>query len=171
MCNALAAYAVAHLFEVKEESIKKGFSSIKITGMRLELLQSKSGVSIINDAYNASPTSTIAAIHLLEDLKGFNQKFVVLGDMLELGEDEKAFHYQVGQSIKQDEISHVFTYGKLGEEIANGAKQNRSEEFVHHFNDKSALIDQLKQLMNKDDVVLVKASRGMKLEEVVNSLL
>ena len=139
--------------------------------MRLELLQAKSGVSIINDAYNASPTSTIAAIHLLEDLKGFNQKFVVLGDMLELGEDEKAFHYQVGKSIKQDEISHIFTYGKLGEEIAKGARQNHSEEFVHHFHDKSALIDQLKQLINKNDVVLVKASRGMKLEEVVNSLL
>ncbi|MCM3655421.1 UDP-N-acetylmuramoyl-tripeptide--D-alanyl-D-alanine ligase [Metabacillus litoralis] len=171
VCNALAAYAVARFFEVKEEAIKKGFGSIKITGMRLELLQSKSGVSIINDAYNASPTSTNAAIQLLEDLKGFNQKFVVLGDMLELGDDEKEFHYQVGKSIKQDEISHVFTYGKLGEEIANGARQNRSEEFVHHFNDKSALIDRLKQLMNKNDVVLVKASRGMKLEEVVNSLL
>jgi UDP-N-acetylmuramoyl-tripeptide--D-alanyl-D-alanine ligase len=141
----------------------------KITGMRLELIQSKSGVSVINDAYNASPTSMVAAIKLLEDLKGFNQKFVVLGDMLELGENEKEYHLQVGRSIKE-EISHVFTYGKLGEEIANGVRENRSEEFVHHYEDKPALIKHLKSLSNKNDVVLVKASRGMKLEEVVDAL-
>jgi UDP-N-acetylmuramoyl-tripeptide--D-alanyl-D-alanine ligase len=168
--NALAAYAVARYFDVKEEAIKEGFRNIKITGMRLELVQSNRGVSVINDAYNASPTSMIAAIQLLEDLKGFNKKFVVLGDMLELGEDEKEYHRQVGRCIKQDEISHVFTYGKLGKEIANGAKQKRSEEFVHHFEDKKVLIDQLKSLIQENDVVLVKASRGMKLEEVVNAL-
>lgn len=169
VCNALAAFAVGSFFNVKEEAIAEGFRSIKITGMRLELIQSKSGVSVINDAYNASPTSMVAAIKLLEDLKGFNQKFVVLGDMLELGENEKEYHLQVGRSIKE-EISHVFTYGKLGEEIANGVRENRSEEFVHHYEDKPALIKHLKSLSNKNDVVLVKASRGMKLEEVVDAL-
>jgi UDP-N-acetylmuramoyl-tripeptide--D-alanyl-D-alanine ligase len=171
VCNALAAYAVASYFEVKNEAIIEGFSAIKISGMRLELVQGENGVSVINDAYNASPTSMLAAINLLEDLKGFNQKFVVLGDMLELGENEKEFHQQVGESIKQDKISHIFTYGKLGREIANGAKQNRSDEYIHHYDDKRALIEQLKTMVNKNDVVLVKASRGMKLEEVVNSLI
>ncbi|MGM0877281.1 MAG: UDP-N-acetylmuramoyl-tripeptide--D-alanyl-D-alanine ligase [Bacillota bacterium] len=169
VCNALAAFAVGSFFKVNEEAIAEGFRSIKITGMRLELIQSKSGVSVINDAYNASPTSMVAAIKLLEDLKDFNQKFVVLGDMLELGENEKEFHLKVGRSIKE-EISHVFTYGKLGKEIANGVRQNRSEEFVHHYDDKSALIKHLKSLINKNDIVLVKASRGMKLEEVVDAL-
>jgi UDP-N-acetylmuramoyl-tripeptide--D-alanyl-D-alanine ligase len=169
--NALAAYAVAKFLEVKEEAIKDGFLSIKITGMRLELIKSDSGVTVINDAYNASPTSMMAAIHLLEDLNGFNKKIVVLGDMLELGEDEKDYHRQVGSSIKRDEISHIFTYGKLGEEIAKGAKQNRSEEFVHHYENKQALIKKLQGMLNKNDIVLVKASRGMKLEEVVNALI
>lgn len=169
--NALAAYAVARFFNIKEEAIIEGFRGIKMTGMRLELIQSKSGVSVINDAYNASPTSMIAAINLLEDLKGFNEKFVVLGDMLELGEDEKVYHRQVGESIKKEEISHVFTYGKLGEEIANGARKNLPDELVHHYEDKPALIEQLKKLIKKNDVVLVKASRGMKLEEVVHALL
>ncbi|TXC81860.1 UDP-N-acetylmuramoyl-tripeptide--D-alanyl-D-alanine ligase [Metabacillus litoralis] len=168
--NALAAFAVAKAFDVKDASIKEGFNSIKVTGMRLELIQSKKGFSIINDAYNASPTSTKAAISLLEDLKGFDKKFVVLGDMLELGENEKEFHRQVGRSISKDGISYIVTYGKLGEEIAIGAKETHAEEIVHHFNDKQKLIQHLDTLMNKNDVVLIKASRGMKLEEVVEAL-
>jgi UDP-N-acetylmuramoyl-tripeptide--D-alanyl-D-alanine ligase len=169
--NALAAYAVAKFLEVKEEAIKEGFGKIKITGMRLELIQSDSGITVINDAYNASPTSMMAAINLLEDLKGFDKKFVVLGDMLELGDEEKEYHYQVGSSIKYGEISHIFTFGKLGAEIAKGAKKNRSDEFVHHFENKQDLIGELKRMLNKDDIVLVKASRGMKLEEVVHALI
>ncbi|KKI92214.1 UDP-N-acetylmuramoyl-tripeptide--D-alanyl-D-alanine ligase [Bacillus sp. SA1-12] len=169
--NALATYAAARFFEVKEKDIIEGFKAIKITGMRLELVESKNGVSIINDAYNASPTSMLAAIRLLNDLTGFNQKFVVLGDMLELGENEMEFHRQVGASLKKEEISHLFTFGKLGIEIANGAKQNLPEECIHPFEDKQALITQLKSMVNKNDVVLVKASRGMRLEEVVNELI
>ncbi|MBM7606684.1 UDP-N-acetylmuramoyl-tripeptide--D-alanyl-D-alanine ligase [Metabacillus crassostreae] len=169
--NALAAYAVAKAFDVKEVSIKEGFKSIKVTGMRLELIESKKGFSIINDAYNASPTSTKAAISLLEDLKGFDKKFVVLGDMLELGEDEKEFHRQVGRSISKDKISHIVTYGELGKEIAIGAKETHSADAVHHFDDKQKLIQYLDRLMNKNDVVLIKASRGMELEEVVEALI
>jgi UDP-N-acetylmuramoyl-tripeptide--D-alanyl-D-alanine ligase len=169
--NALAAYAVAKFLNVNDEAIKSGFNRIKITGMRLELIQSDNGVTVINDAYNASPTSMNAAINLLEDLNGFHKKYVVLGDMLELGDKEKEYHYQVGSAIKQDEIAHIFTYGKLGEEIARGARQNRSEEFVHHFGNKQELIGKLKGMLSKNDIVLVKASRGMKLEEVVNALI
>lgn len=169
--NALAAYAVASHLGVKEEAIKEGFLSIKITGMRLELIEAKSGASVINDAYNASPTSMKAAIDLIENLKGFEQKFVVLGDMLELGEEEKEYHREVGRAIKPNNISHIFTYGRLGAEIAAGAREKYSQEFVHHFEGKSELITMLKSLVHKNDVVLVKASRGMKLEEVVNALI
>ncbi|PMC34022.1 UDP-N-acetylmuramoyl-tripeptide--D-alanyl-D-alanine ligase [Bacillus sp. UMB0899] len=169
--NALAAYAVASHLGVKEEAIKEGFLSIKITGMRLELIEAKSGASVINDAYNASPTSMKAAIDLIENLKGFEQKFVVLGDMLELGEEEKEYHREVGRAIKPNNISHIFTYGRLGAEIAAGAREKYSQELVHHFEEKSELITMLKSLVHKNDVVLVKASRGMKLEEVVNALI
>ena len=169
--NALAAYAVAKFFTVEDEAIRQGFLTCKITGGRLELLQSKNGVTVINDAYNASPTSMVAAIQLLEDLKGVNQKYVVLGDMLELGKDEREYHRQVGSSIKRDKINHIFTYGKLSQEIAIGAKQNRQAEFVHHFENKQELIEQLQGMVKQNDIILVKASRGMKLEEVVNALI
>jgi len=168
--NALAAYAVADYYGVEKDAIKKGFSSMKLTGMRLELIQAKNGASIINDAYNASPTSMLAAIDLIENLKDFDQKIVVLGDMLELGDDEVEYHQQVGREIKQNNISHIFTYGKLGKEIAKGAKENQSVDTVHHYDQKDELIKHLQSIVKEKDIVLVKASRGMKLEEVVNSI-
>ncbi|MDQ0232491.1 UDP-N-acetylmuramoyl-tripeptide--D-alanyl-D-alanine ligase [Metabacillus malikii] len=169
--NALAAYAVARHYHVKTADIKKGFQQLKVTGMRLELQQTSSGISIINDAYNASPSSMRAAINLLEDLDGFNKKIVVLGDMLELGKDEKNYHFEIGKAIDPGKITYVLTYGQLGAEIAEGAKQVISEEFVRHFEDKEALVNTLKSLTHTGDVVLVKASRGMKLEDVVNSMM
>ncbi|APH06580.1 UDP-N-acetylmuramoyl-tripeptide--D-alanyl-D-alanine ligase [Bacillus weihaiensis] len=168
--NALAAFAVADYFQVKKEAIKKGFESMKLTGMRLELLTSDQGVSVINDAYNASPTSMKAAIALLEDLNGFHHKYAVLGDMLELGEDEKEFHREIGRLMNKKNITKLFTYGRLGEEIAKGAKE-ADEQFAQHFQDKKELIEKLQTVVAKQDVVLVKASRGMKLEEVVEALL
>lgn len=168
--NALAAYAVADYYGVEKDAIKKGFSSTKLTGMRLELIQAKNGASIINDAYNASPTSMLAAIDLIENLKDFDQKIVVLGDMLELGDDEVEYHQQVGREIKQNNISHIFTYGKLGKEIAKGAKENQPVDIVHHYDQKDELIKHLQSIVKEKDIVLVKASRGMKLEEVVNSI-
>lgn len=168
--NALAAYAVAKHFEVQEDAIIQGFSQLKVTGMRLELIETEQGVSFINDAYNASPSSMRAAINLLVDLDGFNQKIVVLGDMLELGEEEKEYHYQIGASIDSAKIDYVFTYGSLGKEIARGAEEKFSPNVIHHFDDKNALIKQLKSYLQPKDIVLVKASRGMRLEEVVNAL-
>lgn len=73
-----------------------------------------SGLTVINDAYNASPTAMEAAFHLMNGLDGFSQKIVVLGDMLELGDQEVQFHYEVGKLIDPAKISYVFTYGRLG---------------------------------------------------------
>jgi UDP-N-acetylmuramoyl-tripeptide--D-alanyl-D-alanine ligase len=168
--NALSAIAIAKQFGVSIPDIKKGLEKIKITGMRTELIQGKGGVSVINDAYNASPTSMRAAIELLQDLKGYTKKIVVLGDMLELGDDEETFHHEVGKGVDSAKINYVFTFGKLGKKIAEGAKVNFSENQVLAYDDKQALIVKLKETVGEGDIVLVKGSRGMKLEEVVNAL-
>ncbi|MFC0562110.1 UDP-N-acetylmuramoyl-tripeptide--D-alanyl-D-alanine ligase [Halalkalibacter alkalisediminis] len=168
--NALSAIAIAQLFEVSIPNIQKGLDLIKITGMRTELIQGKGGVAVINDAYNASPTSMRAAIELLQDLKDYGKKIVVLGDMLELGDNEEVFHYEMGKGIDAEKISYVFTFGKLGRKIADGAKENFTENHVLAFDDKQVLIAKLKEVVEESDVVLVKGSRGMKLEEVVNAL-
>ncbi|MBD8069680.1 UDP-N-acetylmuramoyl-tripeptide--D-alanyl-D-alanine ligase [Bacillus sp. PS06] len=168
--NALAAIAIADFFEVPSEKIIEGLKTLTLTGMRTELIQGENGVQIINDAYNASPTSMKAAVGLLEDMKGFKQKIVVLGDMLELGENEISFHYEVGKNLQPNNLDYVFTYGSLAQNIALGAREIFPEGKVFSYEDKTALIEQLKQVVGSGDVVLVKGSRGMKLEEVVEAL-
>ncbi|UCZ52411.1 UDP-N-acetylmuramoyl-tripeptide--D-alanyl-D-alanine ligase [Bacillus shivajii] len=168
--NALSAIAIAKQFDVSMPNIKKGLEMIQITGMRTELIQGEDGVAVINDAYNASPTSMQAAIELLQDLNGYKKKIVVLGDMLELGDSEEAFHYDVGEGIDNSKINYVFTIGELGRKIAEGAKVNFSPNHVLAFDDKQMLIAKLKEVVEEGAIVLVKGSRGMKLEEVVNAL-
>jgi UDP-N-acetylmuramoyl-tripeptide--D-alanyl-D-alanine ligase len=170
--NALAAIAAAEFLGVPQEKISEGLKAIQMTGMRLELTKTKENLAVINDAYNASPTSMKAAIRLACDMQGYNQKILVLGDILELGDEMQVkFHQEVGESINSKEIHHLFTFGKLGAEIAAGARKKMDPSLIHVYQDKQELVNQLKQTAKSGDLVLVKASRGMKLEEVVNALL
>ncbi|MFO1446509.1 UDP-N-acetylmuramoyl-tripeptide--D-alanyl-D-alanine ligase [Bacillus sp. Bva_UNVM-123] len=168
--NALAAMAVANYFQVPFGKMNNGFAELKLTNMRTELLKGKKGEKIINDAYNASPTSMHAAIELISELTGCKNKILVLGDMLELGPLEEEFHLKMGESIDPDKVNYVFTFGKLGEFIAKGAKENFSSNKVFSFMEKKPLIEKLQTLVDEQTIVLVKASRGMKLEEVVKGL-
>ena len=166
--NALAAMLVAEYFDIPYEEMNKGLQSLKLTNMRMELVEGKSGVKIINDAYNASPTSMLAAIDVLKKLPGYDQKIAVLGDMLELGDKEESFHYQMGERL--EDVDYVLTYGKLGSFIAEGAKTVLPADRVFAFFEKEPLIDKLVSYLNDETVVLVKASRGMKLEEIVKAI-
>jgi len=166
--NALAAMLVAEYFDIPYEEMNKGLQSLKLTNMRMELVDGKSGVKIINDAYNASPTSMLAAIDVLKKLPGYDQKIAVLGDMLELGDKEESFHYQMGERL--EDVDYVLTYGKLGSFIAEGAKTVLPADRVFAFFEKEPLIDKLVSYLNEETVVLVKASRGMKLEEIVKAI-
>ena len=169
--NAMAAILTAKEFGIDFDSIQQGLLDLKVTNMRMELINGNNGVKVINDAYNASPTSMNAAIQLVGELKGFNHKYLVLGDMLELGKDEVTFHQEIGAAIPVNQIAGLFTYGELGEQIAEGAKRVLNAEQIFSFKEKKQLIDKLKELVSENDLVLVKASRGMKLEEVVNALI
>lgn len=168
--NAMAAMAVANFFGIPYEQMNDGFSGLKLTNMRTELLQGKMGEKIINDAYNASPTSMHAAIELIAHLPGYQSKILVLGDMLELGPEEEEFHRKMGESIDSNKIDYVFTFGNLGKHIAEGAKISLPANRVYAFTEKQLLIDELKKLVNEETIILVKASRGMRLEEVVSAL-
>ena len=168
--NALAAILAAKELHIEDESIHKGLESIRLTNMRMEMVEGAKGQKIINDAYNASPTSVKAAIELIEGLSGFRNKILVLGDMLELGTSEKDFHLKIGELIAVDQIDKVFTYGPLADYIAKGASKTFAAENVQSFQDKQQLIEALETSTDAHDLILVKASRGMKLEEVVKAL-
>jgi len=168
--NAIAAMTAAEHFGVSFEKMNDGFAGLKLTNMRTELTQGQKGEKIINDAYNASPTSMHAAIELISNLPGYKRKILILGDMLELGPSEKDFHLKIGESIDPEKISYVFTFGKLAEFIAKGALTRLPSERVFSFMDKQQLIETLKNYVDEETIVLVKASRGMRLEEIVKEL-
>lgn len=168
--NALGAIAIARHYGVAEQAIASGLQQAEFTGMRIETVIGSSGVTILNDAYNASPTSVKAAIGVLEQQQGYRKKIAVLGDMLELGPEEEEYHLQVGRCLHPDKVDLLFTYGKLSDKIAEGAAETMKHDTIFAYHDKSELIESLISVLHSNDVVLVKASRGMKLEEVVDAL-
>lgn len=164
--NALAAIAVARHFNVTFKNIKAGLANVDMSKMRMEILAAKNGMMIIDDTYNASPTSVHAALDLLHSLTGFQKKIVVLADMLELGEHAIHYHEEIGACINPQEIDALFTYGPLSKHIADQSKVGVTQ----HFNDKQKLANELEKLTSQDDVCLFKGSRGMALEEVIKAL-
>ncbi|MGF3106019.1 UDP-N-acetylmuramoyl-tripeptide--D-alanyl-D-alanine ligase [Rossellomorea sp. DUT-2] len=168
--NALAGILIARKFGLSVDDMKEGLQSLKLTQMRMEMVEGKKGESIINDAYNASPTSMKAAIQLVSELEGFHTKILVLGDMLELGDQQEEFHQEIGQLINPEKVQHVFTFGPLGGFIGKGALENFSPDRVHSFTDKDSLTKELSSFITGEELVLFKASRGMKLEEVIDGL-
>ncbi|WP_339816881.1 UDP-N-acetylmuramoyl-tripeptide--D-alanyl-D-alanine ligase [Paenibacillus sp. FSL R7-0216] len=168
--NALAAITIARHYKVNESAIREGFSNVELTGMRIEVVVGRSGITILNDAYNASPTSMKAAIGVLDHMKGYRKKVAVLGDMLELGASELEYHHGIGEMLTPGMADLLFAYGPLSRQIAEGAKKQMDPDCIFAYTDKSELIRKLVSLLHPQDVVLVKASRGMKLEEVVEAI-
>ncbi|MFC5532179.1 UDP-N-acetylmuramoyl-tripeptide--D-alanyl-D-alanine ligase [Cohnella yongneupensis] len=168
--NALAAIAIGRRFGLTDAQIAQGLQSVKPTSMRIERSLASNGAVVLNDAYNASPTSVKAAIDLVAGLTGYRNKWIVLGDMLELGPDEAAFHAQIGVYLTMDKTDRVLLYGPLSSHTNDAAKRHFAADRVLYFNDKNALIDRLLAELAPEDLVLVKASRGMRMEEVVAAL-
>lgn len=168
--NALAAIAVGQFMGVSWNEIVRGLETMEATGMRIEVVTGVSGLTILNDAYNASPTSVFAALDLFRDMKGYRRKVVVLGDMLELGDREREFHREIGRALREGDVDYVFTFGNLAAFIAEEAAANFSEDRVRAPLPKDEIIRCISRLVDGGDIVLVKGSRGMKLEEVVHGL-
>jgi UDP-N-acetylmuramoyl-tripeptide--D-alanyl-D-alanine ligase len=169
--NALATIAAASHIGLGPAEIDKGFRFLKVTGMRMEKLVSPLGFTVINDAWNASPVSVSAAIKTFEELTGCSRKHLVLGDMLELGEQEQEFHRDIGRSIDPGKIDFVYTVGPLSKHIAAEAEKRFPDGRVQTFMDKMELARVLRDKVKRDDAVLLKGSRGMQLEDVLPSLL
>ncbi|MDQ6418970.1 UDP-N-acetylmuramoyl-tripeptide--D-alanyl-D-alanine ligase [Paenibacillus sp. LHD-117] len=172
--NALAAIAAARFFGVPAEKIAQSFRQLKLTSMRIEPSKAFNGAVILNDAYNANPTAVRAAIDLVGGLKGFRRRWVVLGDMLELGPEEAELHRGIGAYLTPDSAEGVLTYGSLSANTSEGAKASLPEADqagnVRHFDDKDQLAEWLKDQLLPEDLVLVKGSRGMRMEQVVQAL-
>ena len=170
MYNAAAAIAVAEYFNLSLSIIREGLLNIDATGMRNELIPGE-GITILNDAYKSNPSSLRAALDTLYELKGYKQKVAVLGDMEGIGADEIEFHKAIGREIEPKEIDYIFTIGPLATNLAEAAKDSFSEKRVFICSSREELIKGIKQILVKDTLILVKASRGLQLEKVVDELL
>ncbi|CAG7621437.1 UDP-N-acetylmuramoyl-tripeptide--D-alanyl-D-alanine ligase [Paenibacillus allorhizosphaerae] len=170
--NALAAYAAADFFGLSHEQIAEGLRQVTLTPMRMERVRTRTGYHVINDAWNASPASMEAAIRSLAGLSGYRQKFLVLGDMLELGDREKEYHLEIGRGIPRGGVDYVYTLGKLGKAIAEGAvAASFPAERVRSFDRMESLAEHLMNTAHAaSDVILIKGSRGMQMETLIGLL-
>jgi UDP-N-acetylmuramoyl-tripeptide--D-alanyl-D-alanine ligase len=136
--------------------------------LRLMVVDGINGATVLDDTYNSSPQSTLAALNLLDELDG--RKIAVLGDMLELGSYEHEGHVKVGRRVI-DSADVLITVGRLGRIIGKEAMRwGMSPGAVHLLEDNAQAIELLTQIVAPGDVVLVKGSRGMLMEEIVMAL-
>ncbi|MBE3587804.1 MAG: UDP-N-acetylmuramoyl-tripeptide--D-alanyl-D-alanine ligase [Thermoanaerobacteraceae bacterium] len=168
--NALAAVGVAWALGVSLEDAARGLAAASLSPMRLEMVE-KNGITIINDAYNANPASTGAALQVLAEM-GAGRRIAVLGDMLELGREAFPGHRRVGAAVAAGAVDYLVTVGELGRIIATGAVEAGfppGRVFAAASNTEA--VDHLRPRLLPGDVVLVKGSRGMGMEQIVRELL
>jgi UDP-N-acetylmuramyl pentapeptide synthase len=158
----LAAATVGLTLGVPAKKIQAALSSFSSASKRMQLFQIN-GVTVLNDTYNSNPDSALAALGVLGRVKSAGKKIAVLADMLELGSNAEQEHRRIGAAVAAAGATHLLGFGPLTKNTVNAATTG----FKKHFELKNALSDQLAQLLVSGDVVLVKGSRGMRMEEVV----
>lgn len=167
--NASYVIAIAKQLQFRSDEIKVGLKKLSLTSMRFEKMTGKNNSIIINDAYNASPTSMKAAIETVKELSQFSRKILVLGDMYELGTDEERLHREVANVITPP-ITHLFAVGEKGKWIGEQVQKMNLSIEVELVKDKANVVEKIIPLLDDKTVVLVKASRGHQLETIVGAL-
>lgn len=166
--DALATIAVAQAMGVPPAKIQENLSCFHNISGRQENLEAK-GCTIINDCYNAGPESMAAALEVLGSRPG--RHIAVLGDMLELGVCTQAEHYRIGR-IAAGKADVILTYGPSGERVVTGAiTGGMSPGSVHAYSDRDELVKNLKRVAKPGDVILIKGSRGMHMELILEKFL
>lgn len=166
-CNAAAAILAAKALGLSDEEIQRGLHSIEKTGLRNELVRIKQAL-ILNDSYKSNPNSALAAMDTMEEFD-YDYKIAVLGDMLELGDTSDMIHYTLGKDLVAYQVNEVLTIGEMARYIAQGARDH-TQAHVQQFETKEELLAYLLPYLDKNCMILVKGSRGMKLDEVVEEL-
>ena len=161
--NALAAAAAAVAVGAELDQIQRGLDSAVPVSGRLQTRAGHNGSTLIDDTYNANPKSMSAAMHVLAASPG--AKILVVGDMKELGDEARAMHTEVGVQAKHAGIDKLLTVGTLSRYAAEGFGEG-----AHHFENKADLIESLKPVLDVHTTVLIKGSRGVRMEEVVQAI-
>ncbi|MBQ3408663.1 MAG: UDP-N-acetylmuramoyl-tripeptide--D-alanyl-D-alanine ligase [Clostridia bacterium] len=167
--NALCAISAGKILGIKIDNIKSGIEGFQLSKNRMEIYKAKS-ITIVNDCYNANFDSMKAAIESITKMVG-KRKIAILGDMLELGEYSKDLHYNVGLELAKNNIDILITVGNESENIARAAIDSKmNPDNIYVFDKNEEAISFIKNIVTDDDVVLIKASNGMKFIEIVNEI-
>jgi len=161
--NACAAAAVALALEVSTDDILRGLEDVSPVGGRLQPVRGVGGATLFDDSYNANPLSVVAAAEFIAALPG--ESWLVLGDMKELGDDAARLHREVGEAARASGVDRLFAFGDLAASAAEGFG-----EHARWYASLEALVEELCDALSSDINVLVKGSRSMRMERVVDAL-
>ncbi|HAT4155783.1 UDP-N-acetylmuramoyl-tripeptide--D-alanyl-D-alanine ligase [Clostridium perfringens] len=162
--NLMLGIAIAKELDVSFEEMKRGLKNIEATSMRLELIK-KDGFSILNDCYNSSPVAVKSAIDVMKNIEG-KRRIAVLGTMRELGHKSEEAHEEIGKYSKENGIEKVLCFGDFSKNIKEGYGEGCTV-----YENKEELIKDLLNIICDGDIILVKASRSLKFEEITKALL
>ena len=169
--NLTMAIAVAKQFGIEDKDIEETVKNIKLTDMRFQITE-KGNTIYINDAYNASPASMKKSLETFSEIYNDRMKIAVLGDMLELGENELELHSDIYETLRNIKLNKLYLFGErmksLYDRVKKESQEKNSDENseVEHFSDKNKIKEKLKEITD-EKVILIKGSRGMKLEEIM----
>ena len=167
--NMVAAIAVAEQWDIPYEIVRDGVRDSQASSMRLEV-KSLGGITVINDAYNSSPKAVMAAISFLKKFRG-KRKIAILGSMLELGEESEKYHHKVGTEVANSGIDILCAVGEEAASFLQGAIEGGMDApKLFFFPRTEEAMERLPALLEKGDVVLLKASRRMAFERLEESL-
>ncbi|KPN95778.1 UDP-N-acetylmuramoyl-tripeptide--D-alanyl-D-alanine ligase [Lysinibacillus sp. ZYM-1] len=167
--NTLVAMLISQKLGLNNEQIRTSLEHVVLTDMRMQQVQGTNGALFINDAYNAAPTSVKAAIQFMATSTIRPEKWLVLGDMLELGPNEQSFHEELAEHINEHEIDYICLFGPRMTYLNEILKERfEAGRLLYEEEDYTAIIEKL-ELANKSSIVLLKGSRGMKLEIILKA--
>ncbi|NNF99525.1 MAG: UDP-N-acetylmuramoyl-tripeptide--D-alanyl-D-alanine ligase [Desulfobacteraceae bacterium] len=169
--NALAAAAAGFLLDVAPDGIQKGLEAFSPIKGRMRIIETANGLHVIDDTYNANPVSMQAALENLTAMRGKSRGFAVLGDMLELGKDAGGLHEELGAMAVRTGIYGIYATGDYAPAVARGAKASASGDQRIFTGTKPEITEQLVRDLSGSDWLLVKGSRGMAMETIVDSVL
>lgn len=167
--NGACCLLIANILGLDANEVKAGLVKVRPANNRSSMIE-LDGFDVLDDSYKSNPQSLRSGLATCKLLDGYNNKIVVLGDMLELGDKEDELHYEVGLDIDPKDIHYCLFFGKLSYHMYKGALNNFPKDRAFYFTDKDDLIDKLKSLVTKSTLVFVKGSHGMHMEEIIESI-
>lgn len=168
--NALCAVAVGKTLNLTNEQIEEGIENVEIAKKRMEIVNLKNNITLVNDTYNASLESIKEALKYIKNIKD-GRKIAVLGDVLELGEFSSQIHEKIGEEVAKQNIDMLICCGENSKSICDIAIENgMKEENVYYEHNTKNVIKRIKEKIERDDVILLKASNGMKFSEIAEEL-